>query len=393
MKIGVVVDNEFFTDVRVLTEVEILKNGGHEVFVLHLSFPNSPSKNIEGVKTTAIPIQRKKKDFVYATMNWNPTYENLWIDNISKFIDDNNIEALHVHDLYMAKSGRLGIEKSKKKIDLTLDLHENYPHAIQLYEWATKFPRNLLVQPKKWLKKEKEYLLYGDKIVVLSDFFANQLSDKYSIDKSRFVVYPNVPNVSFFDGLEIDNNILDKGNKITLFYFGVVARRRGIYTLLDGYEKLKKEFSNLELLIIGPVDKNDKEKLASRIENTDDVIHYPWKDMAEFPSYVSYSDICVSPLEKNPQHESGVANKVYQYMLFGKPVLVSNCGPQEELVETTKCGLVFNHDSVSDFIDKARTLILNREELVIMGENGRNAIIKKYNMDNYSLKFLELYSN
>ena len=391
MRIGVVVDNEFFTDIRVRTEVEILKNAGHKVFVLHLQFSDKTDNHIDGVSTHSIKISRKKKDFIYATMNWNPSYENLWSGEISKFINVNNIEALHVHDLYMAKSARKGIDGSDNNISLTLDLHENYPFAIQLYEWATKFPRNLIVQPKKWLSKEKEYLLYADKIVVLSDYFANLLSKKYSIDFSKFVVYPNVPNINYFDGFEINKSILNKADKITMFYFGAVAKRRGIYVMLEGFNKLKEEIKNIELLIIGPVDKKDKDKFYSIVNNSADVIHYEWKDMSEFPSFVSYSDICVSPLEKNPHHESGVANKVYQYMLFGKPVLVSNCKPQSELIESTESGLVFEHDSVTDFVDKSKTLLSNPEMCVKMGENGKKAIISNYNMENYSQKLLEIY--
>ena len=161
--------------------------------------------------------------------------------------------------------------------------------------------------------------------------------------------------------------------------------------MLEGFNKLKKEIKNIELLIIGPVDKKDKDKFYSIVNKSTDVIHYEWKDMSEFPSFVSYSDICVSPLEKNPHHESGVANKVYQYMLFGKPVLVSNCKPQSELIESTESGLVFEHDSVTDFVDKSKTLLSNPEMCVKMGENGKKAIISNYNMENYSQKLLEIY--
>ena len=391
MKIGVVVDNEFFTDIRVRTEVDILKNAGHEVFVLHLMFETSKKVNVEGIETKAISIERKKKDFIYATMNWNPSYEKLWSSNITEFINNYNLDVLHVHDLYMAKCSRKGIEKSKRNIDLTLDLHENYPYAIQLYEWATKFPRNLLVQPNKWLKKEREYLKYADKIVVLSDYFANYLSQKFNINRDKFVVYPNVPNIDYFASFDINKSILDKGDKVTLFYFGAVAKRRGIYTMIEGYKLLKKDNDKLQLLVIGPVDKKDKAKFNSLIKSEKDIIHYEWKDMSDFPSYVYYSDICISPLEKNPQHESGVANKVYQYMLYSKPVVVSNCGPQSDLIESTNSGLVYKHDSVKDFVSKTKLLIDNSNLREDYGENGREAIYNKYNVKFFDKYLLGLY--
>lgn len=391
MNIGIVVDNEFFSDIRVRTEAEILRKAGNKVSVLRLQFSENKLQDNEGFAVHSIRITRKKKDFIYATMNWNPTYEKLWAREISKFIETEKLEAIHVHDLYMAKASKNGIIRSTNKVKLILDLHENYPYAIQLYEWATKFPRNILVQPKKWLSKEREYLSYADNIIVLSDYFANHLSEKHNISKNKFTVYPNVPNINYFDSFKVNKDILDKKDKITLFYFGAVAKRRGIYLLIEGFEKLKKKFQNLELLIIGPVDKKDKDKFYSIISDRSDVIHYDWKEMSEFPSYVSYSDICVSPLEKNPQHESGVANKVFQYMLFEKPLLVSNCGPQKELVEKSNAGLVYIHDSVNDFVKKAEALITNKDLREHLGENGKKNIEEYYNVDKFEKSLLNLF--
>lgn len=393
MNIGIVVDNEFFNDIRVRTEAEILRNAGHNVSVLRLQFSENSLHDSKDFSVHSIRISRKKKDFIYATMNWNSAYENIWTREISKFIKSDKLEALHVHDLYMAKASRNGISRSGNKVKLILDLHENYPYAIQLYEWATKFPRNLLVRPQKWLLKEREYLSYADKIIVLSDYFANHLSEKHNISTEKFTVYPNVPDISYFDSFKVNRDILVKEDKITLFYFGAVAKRRGIYLLIEGFKRLKMKFNNLELLIIGPVDKKDKNKFHSLIDDRKDIIHYEWKDMSEFPSYVSYSDICVSPLEKNPQHESGVANKVYQYMLFEKPLLVSNCGPQEELVEKANAGLVYTHDSIEDFVDKAVVLIKNPEFREKLGTNGKNIITTYYNIDIFEKSLLELFKN
>jgi glycosyltransferase involved in cell wall biosynthesis len=49
-------------------------------------------------------------------------------------------------------------------------------------------------------------------------------------------------------------------------------------------------------------------------------------------------------------------NKVYDYMAFRKPVLVSDCRPMKRLVETHRCGLVFRSQDAEDLVEKVLQL-------------------------------------
>jgi glycosyltransferase involved in cell wall biosynthesis len=70
-------------------------------------------------------------------------------------------------------------------------------------------------------------------------------------------------------------------------------------------------------------------------------------------------------------------NKVYDYMAFRKPVLVSDCRPMKRLVETHRCGLVFHSQDAEDLVEKVLQLCdpALRAEL---GENGRKAVEERY---------------
>jgi len=59
MKIGVVVDNEYHTDVRVKREVRLLKTFGFEVFVLCLSYSKDYTYSEEGTLISPIFIPKK----------------------------------------------------------------------------------------------------------------------------------------------------------------------------------------------------------------------------------------------------------------------------------------------------------------------------------------------
>ena len=74
-------------------------------------------------------------------------------------------------------------------------------------------------------------------------------------------------------------------------------------------------------LVIGPVDKKDRERFFSKVNSellAGRIYYIPWIDLSELNSYLDISDICIAPFHKNPQHESGVANKIFDYMLGKK---------------------------------------------------------------------------
>ncbi|MGC8785787.1 MAG: glycosyltransferase, partial [Armatimonadota bacterium] len=73
-------------------------------------------------------------------------------------------------------------------------------------------------------------------------------------------------------------------------------------------------------------------------------------------------------------------NKLYDYMAFRKPVLVSDCRPMKRVVESHRCGLVFRSQDADDLVEKV--LMLRDPDLrARMGANGRRAVEERYNWD------------
>lgn len=396
MNIGVIVDNDLVNDKRVLREIKILLEEGHKVYVLCFGFRGKFYRETPGVTVNRITISKRLKNTLFFVLNSVPLYEWMWSCRISKFIRANNIDVLHAHDLYMSKAAHLGRLKSGRKINLILDLHENFAYTVSTYNWTKGFLRNAFSKPGNWTKKEKEYLEYADRFVVLSEEFRDHLVSKYqSLKKENFCALPNVPDVEQMETFKTKNVKIPfaKKNPI-LFYFGVVAERRGIFDALSVFSSLIREGLNLDFLIIGPVDKKDRNRFHSIISSAelkDNVIYIPWIDLSELPAYLDISDICVAPFLKNPQHESGVANKIYDYMSGRKPLIVSDCLPQKKLVEKHNCGIAYN--SLPEFHNAIVTLSNDRGLRSEMGEKAYTAILNEYNMEKVRGNLTRLYSS
>jgi glycosyltransferase involved in cell wall biosynthesis len=279
---------------------------------------------------------------------------------------------------------------------MILDLHENYPFTVRTYNWTKGFLRRLISRPEKWKINEPEYLGFANRIIVLSNDFRDELLKQYpKLGKDTFIVLPNVPDLSKpeYNTKGIVSNPFRQGFPI-IFYYGVIAERRGIFDALEVFTNLVKEGCNVNFLLIGPVDKKDYH-LFTKFIGADLItnrIHYiPWIEAKEFPDYLRISDICLAPFHKNPQHESGVANKIYEYMLGGKPIIASNCKPQQTLIEKHNCGLIFQNRT--EFHDAIVKLLNNKPLREVMGENGKNAVLREYNTEIVKENLIVLYKS
>ena len=287
MNIGMVVDNELDGDVRVRNEAYSLARAGFGVFILCLARGGSPhTEKREGYTVVRIPRGKKWRNKTFFFANIIPLFHNYWRLALKAFIKSYHIDVIHAHDLYMARSA---CEAARQQdIPWVLDLHENFPEAVKGYRWASKFPNRWVTRPWRWEKFEEKYLPKADRVVLLSENFKNRLLQKYpALAKEKMVVYSNVPDVEALQSYPSDKDILpEKGNSKVLFYFGGIAQRRGIYTLIEAHQQLLQKGYDVKLLLIGPADKAEKSQFLQAIEEgvkVGTIIYHEWKEMVDLP--------------------------------------------------------------------------------------------------------------
>lgn len=392
MNIGVVVDNEFDHDHRVQKEIRLLRDDGHTVFVLCFGFKKT-YKDYPDFIVNRIIIPRKLRDLLVLLSTNFKFYEALWQNHIAKFISTHKLDALHVHDLYLAKAAKQGIKQSKRNLPLTLDLHENYPAAINSYQWAIQGWRKYVVQPQRWYKKEGYYLNYADYIIVLSDSFKQDLMKRFPFLKSEHIYpHPNMPDFDSFEAFKKTDYAVEFHSDLpTLFYFGVVAKRRGILDILPWIIELLEEGNQFHTLIIGPTDKADKTVFQGYIHHPvlkDKLTYIPWADVNYLPAYLKKITIGLAPFQVNAQHDSGVANKLFQYMYGEIPIVATKCKAQQELIQSAACGLLY--ETKDEFKSAIKSLIANEALRGQLGSNGKKKLLDLY-QHKADKEFLDIY--
>ena len=393
MKIGMILDAPFPPDPRVENEAVSLVENGHEVFLFCLKYADEKASDI----INGIQVKRYSSNtFEYklsALAYTIPLYSVIMQKKIAKFIRETNIEALHIHDMRIA--GAVYKVNVNFNLPVVLDLHDNIPEVMKLYPHLQKFPGKHLISPKKWKQKEEEFIKKANKVIAVSPEFIETLAVRLPLEKDKLVLVPNTIRKTFFEDYIVNETIIKKyKSKFVILYLGDTHLRRGIQTAIAALVKLKDTIPEIKLVIVG---KNTTDiilrKQVKDLQLEQFVDFEGWQNVSLFQSYILASEICISPLHRNLQHDVAYANKIFQYMSFAKPLLVSDAIAQRKLVEKVACGLVHKERDSKDFSNKVLALYKNKPLRIALGESGKKFVQNEFSWEETSKKLINLYNN
>lgn len=380
-------------DPRVENEAVSLIEAGHEVFLFCLHYGSqSSSETHKGIfvrRFLSNKLEYKLSALAYTV----PFYTNWMAKKISRFIKENSIEILHIHDIRIAEAAF----KSNKNFHLpvVLDLHENRPEIMKYYEHLQKFPGKYLISTSKWKKKETEFVKKSTRVVVVTEEAKAELIARCEVSENKIVVVPNTVRKSFFEACTIDNSIVNRyKNNFVILYLGDTGLRRGLQTAISAVEKLKKSIPNIKLVVVGNSSSDEVLKQQVSDLNLENFVDFEgWQSVHLFPSYIEASSVCISPLHRNIHHDTTFANKLFQYMCFSKPVLVSDALAQKNVVEKVNAGLVHEAENAADFEQKTLQLFQNNSETEKMGANGCSFVKNEFLWEMTSKKLIAMYNS
>ena len=391
MRIGMILDKTFPPDPRVGNEAISLIENGHEVFLFCLKYDvHEKDEVINGIQVKRF-LSNKLEYKLSALAYTFPFYTNGMKRKIDSFISVNDIEALHIHDIRIAEA----VFKANKKIKLpiVLDLHDNMPEIMKLYPHLQKFPGKQLISPKKWKQKEEEFIRKADKIITVSQEFIDEVVERTKVSTDKIVLVPNTVHQSFYKDAIIEESIVKKyKDNFVMLYLGDTGLRRGLQTAIESVSILQQKIQNIKLVIVGKNTTDSILKAQVKEQELEKLVDFEgWKDVALFPSYIVASSVCISPLHRNIQHDAAYANKLFQYMSFAKPVLVSDAIAQKNLIERTHTGLVHQERNTEDFVDKIMKLYEDEPLQKELGDNGIRFIEEEFCWEKTSKKLIQLY--
>ena len=396
-----VLDGSYPSDIRVRKEAESLAKF-HDVFVLCNKKSNELlSEEVNDVKIIRSlsykNIYHKGIIDVITTINFiHPHFKK----ELPKFIKENNIEVLHVHDLPLAKT--VYITAKKHNLKTVLDLHENYPAA--LLTWFTwrknhviRLKNKIFFSYKRWSKYESKMLQKYDVLIAVVDEMKQRLIMQHGINENKIVVVPNSEKKEFADNFNTgkSNYFFNYTNRFIISYVGGFGPHRGLHIAINGMKEISKKIPNSLLVLVGPSNKDVKNHLNSLIAKNKLEKFIEIRDSEPFEKVTSImksSQINIIPHISNEHTESAVPHKFYQILLSRKPLLVSDCAPMKRIIDVNGVGTYFKADNPEDFAKKVIDIEKDYDKSIKMAEKGFNeAFNGSLNWESTSKDLIKLY--
>ena len=210
---------------------------------------------------------------------------------------------------------------------------------------------------QKTVERELEEYDTADLISVPSSFVYNSFL-KNGIGEKKLFLNPFGVNLDRFSPLPKIND-----GKFQVLYVGTLSIRKGIFYLLEAFKKLN--FKNKKLTLIGPIEKNIKDKV---FKNLSDKIEYlsviKNKDLNR---YYSMADVMVQP-----SIEEGLSLVMAEALACGCPVIATENTGASDLFQNNKEGFIIKAKSIEQIHDKMQLLADNK---ILQKEMSNNAVL------------------
>jgi len=113
----------------------------------------------------------------------------------------------------------------------------------------------------------------------------------------------------------------------------------------------------------------------------------------ELPESYAAADVGLVIIGNFPIIEHNSANKFFDSLSAGRPVLLNYSGWQRRILEENEAGFGCDLYNLDEFVEKVLYLNSHRKQLKQMGQNAWQVALKKFNRDESAKQALEVISS
>ncbi len=330
---------------------------------LYLVAPNAEEREINGVKIINVPIvfQSRIKRFFSISKN------------VYKKALSLNADIYHFHDPELLPYGLKLKRKGKKVI---FDSHEFYGFQIREKKYIPYLLRTMI--SKIYMKYEAFVCKQIDAVIQVCTIEDIDYFEKRCMKSIFLANYPE---------LELQSNKqVEKDN--TVIHVGGLTYERGITHLVKA-----AELSDIKIKLAGKFYPSNYLDELKEMGGFKSVCYLGFLDKKRLKEEIGMCVAGISTLLNVGQYNKidTLPTKIYEYMSEGVPIVLSDTPYNRQLNEKYNFGICVEPDKPQQIADAINYIINHPQEANIMGENGRNLVIKKFNWELEKEKLLSLY--
>lgn len=296
--------------------------------------------------------------------------------NVLNKVIDLDSDIYHFHDPELIPVG-IKLKKFGKKV--IFDIHENIALQIKDKEYLNYFLRNALSYV--YTRYEKRALRKFD-ILILAE---NSYVEYYSKLSNSIAVILNMPDIEPLKAFQVESR-----EKNGLFYIGGISNGRGLDVTIEALKILKKHIPDIYMYYIGNTYNNVVETIDMKSIQPNIKFYGPMP-LLEGLELSKEAKVGLSILKPIGNYTSSYSTKVFEYMAIGLPVITSNFTLYKDIVEKYYCGICVDPLDSKEIAEAIVYIITHPNEAKKMGDNGKRAIMERYNWGIEEKKLFEIY--
>jgi glycosyltransferase involved in cell wall biosynthesis len=362
-------------DKRVFDKEAIsLKKAGFDV--THIA----PSKEANFFEKNIKILTYPPPENIFSRIFQIPKIYNIAVKNNSYIYHCNEIDSWFVGIL-------LRIFHGKKVV---FDVHEHYPSVFA----ESRFPRWMHLGISAIVRLLlRTFSLFTDRIV----FAKRSVALDFRGFEAKQVLVQNFTSLSYMKNAEEDSIqgiVQDSSSMIKAIHLGLISHIRGWPQLLEALARVKTQ--ELDVHIVGTFNDGSRQAFETRLLSLGletRVTIEEWMPFAQAYQRLLASHIGLVLFQPGIQnHVYALPHKIFDYMLAGLPVIAPSFAEEvAPIIEEADCGVLVDPSDPEQIAEALDYLATHPQERKRLGENGRRAVLDRYNWEAEAEKLIAMY--
>jgi len=307
-------------------------------------------------------------------------FNPLWRRAIRALLDD-GCRLIIVHDFHLVLAATS--QARKRGVPVVFDVSENYPALLEIWrrlEGRRKAVVNSVARNIRLARTiERAGLRAADAVTAVVPEHVERLRALMGRPDAPVTIVDNTPQLDelLVATPEPSGRATETDKPLEVVYTGEIHVYRGIDTVIAAAALLQRDGGPpVRFMLIGTgvlMPQLQQQAVAAGVQ---DVVDFRgWQ--ADLTPFMAGADVGLIPPHASEHYDMTMPNKLYDFMAFAKPVVISDVRPMRRVVESAGCGEWFRPGDPADLARAIRRLSdpVRRAEL---GERGRQAVLAEH---------------